>query len=122
MVLSSKDLRKVQEYALKDMLAADHHPQITFRSIAIKRIDAGQYEVQGTLTIRDVSKPAVAAVSWHSGSNGILSIDGASRLRLTDFGLKPPTAALGTIGTRNEMSFHFILTATRAGGTTSAGE
>src|SRR6266849_566139 len=117
--LSMKDLRKVQEYALKDMLAVDQHPQLTFRSIAIKRINAGQYEVQGMLTIRDVSKPAVAAVSWHSGSNGILSIEGVSRLRLTDFGLKPPTAGLGTIGTKNEMSFHFVLKATPRGGTAS---
>ena len=110
--LSMKDLRKVQEYALKDMLAADRYPQIIFRSVAIKRINASQYEVQGTLTIRDISRPAVAMVSLRARSNGLLRVEGESRLRLTDFGLKPPTAALGTIGTKNEMSFHFVLTAT----------
>jgi polyisoprenoid-binding protein YceI len=110
--LSMKDLRKVQEYALKDMLAVDRYPQIIFRSVAIKRIDSNQYEVQGTLTIRDITKPAVAMVSLRAGSNGDLPVEGESRLRLTDFGLKPPTAALGTIGTKNEMSFHFVLTAT----------
>src|SRR3954453_8421972 len=55
--LSAKDLRKVQEYALKDMLAADRYPRIGFRSSAIRKIDADQYELQGALSIRDVAKP-----------------------------------------------------------------
>jgi len=120
--LSMKDLRKVQEYALKDMLAADRYPQIIFRSVAIKKIDDSQYEVQGTLTIRDISRPAVVMVSLRAGSNGVLPVEGESRLRLTDFGLKPPTAALGTIGTKNEMSFHFVLTATPQRGSATSVE
>jgi len=119
--LSMKDLRKVQEYALKDMLAADRYPQIIFRSVAIKKIDDSQYE-QGTLTIRDISRPAVVMVSLRAGSNGVLPVEGESRLRLTDFGLKPPTAALGTIGTKNEMSFHFVLTATPQRGSATSVE
>ena len=110
--LSAKDLRKVQEYAVKDMLAADKYPQISFRSTAIRKVDASRYDVEGILTIRDVSKPAVVAVSLTGGSGESLSIDGTARVRLTDFGLKPPTAALGTIGTKNEMAFHFVLPAT----------
>ncbi len=119
--LSMKDLRKVQEYALKDMLAADRYPQIIFRSVAIKKIDDSQYE-QGTLTIRDISRPAVVMVSLRAGSNGVLPVEGESRLRLTDFGLKPPTVALGTIGTKNEMSFHFVLTATPQRGSATSVE
>jgi hypothetical protein len=51
-------------------------------------------------------------VSLHAKSDKPLSIEGASRVRLTDFDLKPPTAALGTMGTKNEMSLRFVLTAT----------
>jgi polyisoprenoid-binding protein YceI len=110
MWLSAKDLRKVQEYALKDMLATDRYPRIGFRATAIRKIDADQYELQGPLSIRDVTKPALVVLSLHPAPDGSLSVEGTSRVRLTDFGLKPPTAALGTIGTKNEMLFHFVLT------------
>jgi polyisoprenoid-binding protein YceI len=119
--LSAKDLRKVQEYAIKDMLAADRHPQIRFRSIGIKKVDPNRYEVEGILTIRNVSKPAVVTASL-TGSSESLSIEGTARVRLTDFGLKPPSAALGTVGTRNEMVFHFILPATGSAGSASGDE
>jgi len=113
--LSPKDLHKVQDYALKDMLAADLYPRITFQSNAIKKIATAQYEVRGMLIIRGISRPSIVIVSLRSKSGEPLSIEGTSRVRLTDFDLKPPTAALGTIGTKNEMSFRFFLTATPQG-------
>jgi polyisoprenoid-binding protein YceI len=93
------------------MLAVEHYPQIAFRSISIHKIDNDHYEVQGALTIRDVTKPATAMVVLRAGARGLPVIEGTSRIRLTDFGLKPPTAALGTIGTKNEMSFRFVVAA-----------
>jgi polyisoprenoid-binding protein YceI len=107
--LSAKDLRKAQEYAVKDMLAADRYPRITFRSTAITRADANRYLAQGMLTIRAISKPVSLMVSFRADSSGAPIIEGMSVIRLTDFGLKPPTAALGTIGTKNEMPFRFAL-------------
>jgi hypothetical protein len=41
-----------------------------------------------------------------------ISIEGTARVRLTDFGLKPPSAAFGAIGARDEMTLHFALPAT----------
>ena len=120
--LSKKDLRKVQEYAVKDMLAADRYPRITFRSTAINKIDANRYQAQGMLTIRDIPKPVSLQVSLGEDSNGSPVIEGVSVIRLTDFGLKPPTAALGTIGTKNEMSFRFAIAPAKRDETSSAGE
>lgn len=102
--LSAKDLRIVQEYAVKDMLAANRYP----RSSGIKKIDPTHYEVEGILIIRDVSKPVVVVAWLTVGAGEYLSIEGVARVRLTDFGLKPPTAVLGTIGTKNEMVFRFV--------------
>lgn len=102
--LSAKDLRIVQEYAVKDMLAANRYP----RSSGIKKIDPTHYEVEGILIIRDVSKPVVVVARLTVGAGEYLSIEGVARVRLTDFGLKPPTAVLGTIGTKNEMVFRFV--------------
>jgi len=104
------------------MLEADRYPKISFRSIAIRKVDAIRYEVEGILTIRDVSKPTVIAASLNGSSGEPLSIEGTARVRLTDFGLKPPTAALGTIGTKNEMVFHFFLPAIARTESSRAGE
>ena len=112
--LSANDLRKVQEYAVKDMLAANKYPQIGFRSSGIRKIDPSHYEVEGVLTIRGVSKPVVVVASLTAGAGEDISIEGVARVRLTDFGLKPPTAALGTIGTKNEMVFRFVFPALAA--------
>lgn len=111
--LGAGNLRKVQEYAVKDMLAVDRFPKIAFRSTAIRKA-GDHFEAEGTLTIRDVAKPVTVMVSLRDGADGIPVLEGNTRIRLTDFGLKPPTAALGTIGTKNEMLFHFLLTGSRA--------
>ena len=120
--LNAKDLRKVQEYAVKDMLAADRYPHIRFRSTATNKIDANRFQTQGTLTIRDIPKPVLLLVSLSTDSNGSPVIEGTSTIRLTDFGLKPPTAALGTIGTKNEMSFRFAIAPAKRDETYGAGE
>jgi polyisoprenoid-binding protein YceI len=105
--VSAKDLRKIQEFALKDMLDAGNHPNITFSSTSIRPARDGKYEVEGTLTIRNVAKPAIVLVALSSHKETSLTATGTAEIRMTDYGLKPPTAALGTIGTKNEMSFSF---------------
>lgn len=107
--VSAKDLRKIQDFALKDMLDAERYPNITFASSAIKQAASGRFEVQGTLTIRGLAKPVAASVSLITGAGATLSFEGNAEVRLTGYGLKPPSAALGTIGTKDEMAFSFFL-------------
>ena len=110
--VSDTDLRKIEEFARKDMLGIPKHSQIQFRSHRIEQ-SAGGYKVTGQLTFRDNSKPVVLDVTL-SPAGGTLWIDGRAEIRLTDYGLKPPTAALGTIGTRDEMAFEFHVLATES--------
>jgi hypothetical protein len=35
------------------------------------------------------------------------SLEGGATIKMTDYGLKPPAAALGTIGTKDEMRIEF---------------
>jgi polyisoprenoid-binding protein YceI len=113
--LSAKDLKKVQEYALQDILAVNKYPQITFKSTRITKTAAGRYQVEGTLQIKGVAKPIVVEATLKNGSPDALGIEGNASIRLTDYGISPPKAALGTIGTKNEMPFHFVLTAAQRG-------
>jgi polyisoprenoid-binding protein YceI len=109
--LNSKDLKSVQEYAINDMLVADQYPEIYFTSSEIRRLAASHFEVRGTLTIRGTGRPSTVDVTLQEDSVKSLVFRGAATIRLTDYGLKPPKALLGTIGTRNEMEFAFTLEA-----------
>lgn len=108
--LSQKDFKSVQEYALNDMLAAERYPDITFTSTAVRATSPMHFEVRGTLTIRGIAKPAVLSVALMGNR-----FEGEATIRLTDYGLKPPKAALGLVGTENEMKFSFSLAPILAG-------
>jgi polyisoprenoid-binding protein YceI len=109
--VSMKDLRKIQETAFEDMLAVKRYPRITFVSRSVRGIGPGRFEVPGTLTIRDVSKEVLVTVTLEDKGSGRLQLSGHAPVVLTQFGLKPPSAVLGAIGTKDEMSFAFHLEA-----------
>ncbi len=104
-----KDLGKIMEEATKNMLAADRYPIIRFQSSNVAAAGPGKYEVQGMLTIRALARPVKVIVNWLPGGTLSFKFSGNAVVKLTDYGLKPPTAVLGAIGTKNEMQFHFRL-------------
>ncbi|MEI9811845.1 MAG: YceI family protein [Acidobacteriota bacterium] len=108
------DLKKIEKTALDDMLAVNRYPSMTFRSTAIKALPSNRYEAQGTLTIRGIAKPVVVAVTLDLSNPASLKLDGSATIKLSDYNLKPPSAILGTIGTKNEMTLNFSIVATRS--------
>ena len=105
--LNAKDFQAVEDYALHDMLDTARHPEITFESSSVRQNSAGGFDVTGTLTIRGVSKPCLV----HAKVGGSMELNGSAQVKLTDYKLKPPSAALGTIGTKDEMEFSFVIQA-----------
>lgn len=89
--LKPADLKKVAEYAVKDMLDAEHNPEITYRSET------------GLLTIRGRSAPA--GVAYKEVSPDVF--EGSATVDMRLFGLKPPSAGLGTVGTDPWMKLSF---------------
>ncbi len=112
--VSAKDLRKIQDYAYNDMLAATRFPRIQFVSMGARSVSPNTFTVSGNLTIRNVTKPAEVTVTVDARETTHPVYTGTAVIRLTDFGLKPPSAALGTIGTKNEMTLEFHLLAAQA--------
>ncbi len=103
--LSAKDQKKVLEHALgKETLDVAKYPEVTFSSTAVD----GE-KVTGNLTIRGVSKPVTVTVK----AVGEGQYEGSAVFKMTDFGIKPAKAALGAIGTKDEMTLQFKLTGTR---------
>jgi polyisoprenoid-binding protein YceI len=65
-----------------------------------------QYDVEGALTIRGVTKPVTVRVTGKADE-----FEGRAPLSLKDFGLKPPASSLslGLIGTKDSMTVLFHL-------------
>ena len=93
--------KKIQRTARDEMMQADKFPELVFTSTKVSGGD-----VEGTLTIRGVAKPVMVHVT-RIGAD----FEGNAALRLSDWGLKPPTSglSLGLIGTKNEMRVVFRL-------------
>jgi hypothetical protein len=89
--LKPGDLRKVAEFAVKDMLDAEHNPEITYDSQT------------GLLAIRGRTAPV--SVAYKEIDSDVF--EGSSTVDMRLFGLKPPTAALGAIGTDPWMKLNF---------------
>ncbi len=111
--VSAGDLKKIEQTALEDMLAAKQHPSMSFTGAAIKPLAADRFEVQGTLTIRGIAKPALVIVQLNAADPKALLLEGSAIIRLKDYNLKPPSALLGAIGTKNEMTLAFTVIAAR---------
>jgi polyisoprenoid-binding protein YceI len=111
--VSDKDLAKIEAEARGKMMQADRHQELVFRSRSIRQQDDGTFEVAGDLTIRGAAKPAVVRVEMHRAGDGELRFSGESSINMTDWGLKPPSAALGTVGTNELMQLRFEVLASR---------
>ncbi len=102
--LSAKDFKKVQAYAEADMLAVKQFPEIRFSSARVAHQAGNKYQVEGTLVIKGIGKPVILDVTLDPKA---VVIEGKSVFRMTSYGLKPPSAALGLIGTKDEMTVTF---------------
>ena len=92
------------EMQTASVLDSAKYPKITFASERIAAKGSGQFEVTGPLTIRNVTKPVTVLVT----QKGDL-YEGVATVKLSDYKIKAPKAALGAIGTKDEMKVSFTL-------------
>jgi len=85
-------------------------PEVTFRSLAARRLDAGHLELSGTLTVRGVAARLTLPVSL-ALEHGVLSGEGTVGVTHALFGFQPYAAALGTIRNAEAMTLRLKLVA-----------
>jgi polyisoprenoid-binding protein YceI len=108
-VKKKEQRKKIVEAAVTDMMAAGRYPQLTFASTRITSKSKGQFEIQGNLTLRGITKPITFFAAAKPSGIERLEIDGDAEINLKDYGLKSPTALLGLIGTRSKMTLRFLV-------------
>jgi len=101
-----EDVRK--EAVGKDVLDAAKFPQIRFLSTGVSGDTAAAFQVAGNLTVRGITNPVTLAVKRNAGG-----YEGETRFSMTAFGIKPPKALLGAIGTKDEMTIRFAVGASK---------
>lgn len=92
---------KMDEIAY-ETLKAGKFPNIVFTLTSFRNLDNKRGLAAGTLTIAGTTKPVTFNVET-SAKTGLVQVTGEANIKFTDFGIKPPTALLGTVKTGNDL-------------------
>lgn len=120
-VLSLKSEYETLDEKLYEAMKAQEHPYVRFVMLDYWLQEppapaegtsgvAGQALVRarGLLTIAGVERPVTLDVTLRY-ENGGIHLTGSKPIRMTEFGIKPPTMFLGTLKVQDEVTVHFDL-------------
>ncbi len=113
------DMGSVMDNNTYKALKADANPEIIFTLTApVKSIQTKASEptvsAKGNLTIAGVTKPVNMQVKVYMQEHGKLAFEGSQAIKMTDYGINPPTALFGTMKTGNEITINFVTNFTTA--------
>ncbi len=97
---------------MKKALKATEHPVIRFRIASYtlaKAAEGMKADLTGTLTLGGVEKPVTVSALGKDEGDGTLRVTGSYELRMTDYGLKPPTLMMGTMKVNEKVNVGFDL-------------
>jgi polyisoprenoid-binding protein YceI len=106
------DMGSVMDNKTFKALKADADPEITFLVKApfiIRRSTAGDSpdSLNGHLTLAGVTRPVIMRVLSFKAAQGTLSIEGEQNIKMTDFGVKPPSALFGVMKASPDITINF---------------
>ncbi len=107
--VSDKDRAEIQTTMLgPEVLDARRYPEILFRSTSIQPSTDNSWKAEGSLTLHGQTHPVAVEVR-ETGRHYV----GTSRLKQTDFGIKPVKAGGGTVSVKDELRIEFDIQLTR---------
>ena len=95
---------------LRKSLKAKENPTVVFRADTYDLARSGDsvaVTLNGSLTLGGVAKPITVKALAKEGANGTLIVSGTREVRMTEFGLKPPTLMLGTLKVDEKITVGF---------------
>ena len=112
---SEEDKKKIYNSMHTEALESAKHPKIMFKSVSVTDLkptggDVYSFTLNGDLTLHGVTKRIAVPVSLTINAQELRAI-GKYTLRQTDFGIKPYSAAGGTIKVKNEITVNFNIVA-----------
>lgn len=95
---------------LRKALKSDASPRISYRITSYDVTPAGAAEgkvkLNGTLNIAGTDRP-VSIDATAASAGGGLRVKGSKQLKMTEFGVQPPTLMMGTMKVHDPVTVHF---------------
>ena len=110
--LKPKKQQAIAQYAKNEALVVDCFPEIKFTSTRISHKALRGFLVEGTLQICDVTKAVKVNIVLNPSKKTRLQIDGDANLKMSDFGIKPPSSFLPFARTEDQALVRILLWAT----------
>lgn len=95
---------------LRKALKADQHAAVRFHLQDYDVVTAGaetRVRLTGTLEIAGTQKPFTAEGVASGASDGTLRVQGSQTIRMTEFGVKPPSLMMGTMKVHDPVKLNF---------------
>ncbi len=116
--VKEKDRLEIEETMRDQVLEIAKYPEIVFVSsnISVSRLAEGRYRARiiGDLTLHGVTLKNLWISAETIATGDSLRAQGEFSLKQTDFGIKPFSAAGGTIKLKNELKFTYDLATQKA--------
>jgi polyisoprenoid-binding protein YceI len=109
-----KDKPDVEEAMFEKVIHPNRHPEISFTSRVVTPIPEGVHVV-GTLTLEGRTRSVAVDVALEPQGDTLRAV-GEWTIEQSDFGIKPYSAAGGTIKVADKVTFDFDVVAARAAG------
>ena len=98
----AKTQTEIQKDMQEKVLESARYPQIVFWTSRVEKRAEAQWRVDGALTLHGITKEISLPVT-RAGD----AYTGHTTIRQTDYGIKPVTAAGGTVKVKNELEIDF---------------
>ncbi|HET7435440.1 MAG TPA: YceI family protein [Thermoanaerobaculia bacterium] len=110
-VTSIKSEHAKMDKLMAESLKAAQHPEIRFEltqaAPAQATADSFVMKTAGKLTIAGVTRDITLEVKGTRNADGRYTLVGSAPIRMSDYGIKPPTAMMNTIRTGNDVKVTF---------------
>jgi polyisoprenoid-binding protein YceI len=100
--VSDKDREEIQKNMVgPEVLNVEKYPEIRFRSVTAER-SGDSWTVKGELTLHGQTQPVTVSAKEQAGH-----YTGSTKVKQTDFGIKPVKVAGGTVKVKDELRIDF---------------
>ena len=109
-VTSIKSEHAKMDKLMAEALKAREHPEIRYELTESTQVPNAQtftLKTKGKLTIAGVTRDIAMDVQGTRGADGRYVLTGTAPVKMTSFGIKPPTAMMGTIKTGDDVKVTF---------------
>jgi polyisoprenoid-binding protein YceI len=105
---SIKSEKKSMDKVAYETLKTNKFKNIKYVLKSAEKVNENTWNLTGTYTIAGVSKALKTQVRT-TVANGVVTLQGSNKITFTEFGMKSPTALLGTIKTGEDLIIKFNL-------------